>query len=559
MPSPAFLLEMQKLQGVTPRTQLIFIDKSNNQTDISDHYVSGANFEQVRQGAYTEIQAGQATIVCSNHDDLFSEFKIGSLLYNLDYIGAKIKVSQGFLLPDGTLEYVPQATLFIDELQTDPNVSEVTFSCRDILGFIMDKKLHSNPAKEIPVPAGGNVGNGVCSVVGTLPFVTVNQAWTLACVTPGPDGTAFFTVTGSIVGYVTNAKSGTEYVDLTNGVRFTIHAGSTNWAIGDTFTFTLAQHPQWTNKNAAKVLWSILTGYDWDTNTQEVFHDLVFDFDHTQSDANTDIDYLGFATLVSVIDSIGVFAITGYIPYNTDSIAAIQNLIIMFLGTLYSDADGRFQVTTYVPPLTPSFTTFSDTGNVFALDYYRLVDEVINSVVVAYKASLNWAWSTGSETMDGSYANNDATSVSNRGVYNQDFTIPWYAASGAHVQDFADKLIARYKDPPLELEWQTRMDGLLVNMGDRVIINDTKLGLVGAVAEVTRIVKQFDQQPANLQFRARQDATANQLVGAIGSTANEGDGISPQSDNYDTASTSDKQFGYFSKVGSSAPPQYTVF
>lgn len=560
MVSPAFIAEMAKLQGVTPRTQLIFIDKSNNQTDISDHFISGGNLEQVRQGAFTEIQAGQATIVFANHDDMFSEFKVGSLLYGLDYIGARIQMSQGFLLPDGTVEYVPQSTLYIDELETDPNnPSQVTISCRDILGFIMDKKIHANPAKEIPIPGGSNVGDGIVSVVGTLPFVTVNQDWTLTCTTGGGDGVGQFSVVGSIAGNVGTATSKTEFVDATHGLRFTIHAGATNWALSDVFTFSLLQHPQWTNKNAAKILWSILTGYDWDTDTQETFHTLVFDFDHTQSTANTDIDYSSFATLVSVIDSIAVFNVTGYIPYNTDSIDAIQKLILMFLGTFYSDSNGRFRCTTYVPPFTPNFVTFSDTGNVFALDYYRLVDEVINSVAVVYKASQTWAWSTGSETMDGSYAAADATSVANRGTYEQDFTIPWYAPSGEHVKDFADKLISRYKDPPLEIEWQTRMDGLLVNMGDRVVINDAKLGLMGVVVEVTRIVKQFDQQPANLQFRARQDSSTNTLFGAIGSTANEGDGLSPQSDNYDTASTSDKEFAYFSKVGSSAAPQYSVF
>src|SRR5207302_880669 len=193
--------------------------------------------------------------------------------------------------------------------------------------------------------------------------------------------------------------------------------------------------------NAGKVLWSMLTGYSWDTNTQEAFSDLVLSFDHTQSNANTDIDYNAFATAIAVIDAIGVFSITGYVPYDTDAITAIQNLIVMFLGTLYSGNDGRILLTTYIPPFTPSFLTFADTLKIMDLDYFRQIDEIINTVTVTYIASPNWAWSTGSQTLDGSYVDKDATSVTNRGTYPATFTIPWYTASGNHVKDFTSKLI----------------------------------------------------------------------------------------------------------------------
>ncbi len=559
MVSSAFLAEMDRQQGITPRTKVEFIDKSNNVTDVSAYYLSGANFEQVRQRAVTEIQAGQMTIVMSNQDDKFSEFVVGSLLYGLDYVGAKIRVSEGFLLPNGTLEYAPQCTMYIDELATDPKVSQVTFSCRDSIGFIMDKKIHAKPPKEIAVADPGNVGNGILSSVDTLPFVTVNDDWTITCTTPGADGVAQFSVVGVIAGSIGPATSGSVFTSTSKGLRFTIHAGSTIWSTGDKFTFSLSQHPQYTNVNAAKVLWSLLTGYSWDSNTQETFHSLTFAFDHTQSDANVDIDYLAFATLVSLIDNIGVYSLTGYIPYDKDAVQAIQELIIMFLGTIYSGKDGRILVTTYIPPVTPNFRTFADTAKITDLDYYRLIDEVINSVTVNYIASQQWAWSSDSQKLDGSYSVNDATSVTNRGVYSESYTVPWYAAGGNHVQDFASKLIARFKDPPLEIELITGLDGLLTRMGDRVIINDTKSGFVGVIGEVTRTVLDFDQQPASITFRVRQDATTNTIFGVIGSTANEGDGQSPQSDNYDTATTADKQFAYFSKVGSSAAPQYFVF
>ncbi len=173
MVSSAFLDAMDQPQGTTPRTKVEFIDKSNNVTDVTAYYLSGANFEQVRQRAVTEIQAGQFDIVLSNQDDKFSEFVASSLLYNLDYHGARIRISEGFLLPDGTIEYAVQGVLFIDALLTDPMVSQVTFSCRDVIGFFMDKKLHPHPAHEVALADGGNVGTGIVSGIGTLPFVTV--------------------------------------------------------------------------------------------------------------------------------------------------------------------------------------------------------------------------------------------------------------------------------------------------------------------------------------------------------------------------------------------------
>src|SRR5882724_7125587 len=108
MVSAAFVTEMERPQGTTPRTKVEFISKAAVVTDITAYYLSGANFEQVRQRAVAEIQAGQFDVVFSNQDDTFSEYVLTSLLYNLDYHGAKIRLSEGFLLPDGTLEYETQ-------------------------------------------------------------------------------------------------------------------------------------------------------------------------------------------------------------------------------------------------------------------------------------------------------------------------------------------------------------------------------------------------------------------------------------------------------------------
>jgi len=559
MASVAFTAEMDKQRGVTPRTKVEFIDKDANVTDVTANYLGGANFEQVRERAPDEIQAGQFDITMSNETNLFSEYVPGSLLYGVDYHGAKIRISQGFLLPDGTLEYEMQGVLFIDQLKTDPVSSRVTLRCRDLLWKIMDQKLHARPDSEIPVPDSGNVGDGVVSGVAKLPFITVNETWTVTCTTPGADGVAQFSVSGSISGSIGPATSGTEFISAAKGIRFTIRGGATNWSAGDKFIFLLTQSPEWDGVNAGKIIWSILTGYDWDSDTQEAFADSVFNLDHTQSDANEDLDYEAFATVISIIDSIGVFNLKGYIPYDSDAVQYLQSLIVMFLGSIYTGNDGRIKMTTYVPSFTPNFRTFSDTAQIMQLSYSRGIDEVINHVSVDYKGSDTWPWLSEELTLDGHFVNQDDTSVADRGQLSQAFTIPWYSTGGNHIQDFASKLISRYKDPPLNIEFTTRMDALLTEIGDRAIVEDSKSGLSGIIGEVTRIVKQFDGTPASIQMRLRQDSTTNTLFGAIGSEEDEGDGISPQTDDYDTATTTDKQFAYFSKVGGPHPPQYSVF
>jgi hypothetical protein len=557
--SDAFIVEMDRKRGSTPRTKVEFIDKDDNVTDISDHYLYGANFGQVRERAPDEIQSGQLDIVLSNYDDMFSEFISTSLLYQMDYHGAKIRVSEGFLLPDGTEEYEPQGVVFIDQLLTDPASSRVTLRCRDLLWRIMDQKLHGRLDTEVPVADGANIGDGTVTGVAKLAFTTVNQDWTLTCDGAGGDGVGTFDVVGSIDGNIGQATSGTEFVDDSSGVRFTIRAGATPWQVGDEFTFTLAQHPEWAGMNAGKIIWSILTGYSWDTDTQEPFSDLVFDLDHTQSTANVDIDFESFETAIAAIESIGVFDIKGYAAYDTEAVGFLQSLIVMFLGSLYTGNDGRIKLSTYLPSQNPNLRTFADSLKITNLSYSRSIEEIINQVTVNYKASDTWPWSSGLLELDGAFVDFDQDSIDKYKRLAQVFDIPWFSTSGNHVQDFASKLLNRYSEPPLNVSFSTGLDALLTQIGDRVVVSDEKSGLSEITAEVSAITKQFDGLPAKIMLRVRQDSATNTIFGAIGSEEDEGDGLSPQSDDYDTATDADKEFAYFSKVGNGDPPQYSIF
>lgn len=559
MVSSAFQTEMARKRGSSPRTKIEFIDKLGNITDLSDSYLSGGQLQQVRERAPDEIQAGQFDIVFDNTDDRFSEYIASSMLFELDYHGARIRISEGFLLPNGTEEYEPQGVGFIDQIITDGKQSTATFRCRDLLWRIMDQTIHARPDAEVVVPGGSNVGDGDLSGLAKWPFVTVNDTWTVTCTLGGTDGVATFSVVGAIAGSIGPATSGTEFISTTKGIRFTIRRGTVNWVIGDVFTFALKQNPQWSGLNAGKIIWSILTGYAWDTNTQENFHALVFNFDHTKSSSNIDLDYDSFATAIAAIDAIGVFDLKGFAQVDTDAVQFIQSLIVLFLGSLFTGNDGRIKLTTYIPAFTPSYVEFRDDNKITILGYQRSIDEIINYVSVDYKGSNVWPWSNDTLELDGHYVDLNQDSIDKYYQLTQAFQIPWHSSSGDHVQDFTSKLIAKYSEPPLNIDFTTGLDALLTQIGDRVKVTDTKYGIDAIIGEIIGVTKQFDQNPASVAIRVRQDSTSAQVFGSIGSEEDEGDGESPQSDNYDTATTNDKNYAYFSKEGNGSPPQYTMF
>lgn len=559
MVSAAFQTEMTRKRGSCPRTKIEFIDKDSNTTDISAYFLSGAQLTQTRERAPDEIQAGQFDIILRNNDDTFSEYVATSLFYGLDYHGARIRISEGFLLPDGTTEYEPQGLGFIDQLIADPQSSKVTLRCRDLLWRVMDQKIHPRPMTEVPTPGGSNVGTGDLSGLAKLPFVSINETWTVTCTLGGADGVATFSVVGSTSGSAGTATSGTELISTAKGIRLTLNAGTIDWSINDVFTFTFSQFPEWNGLNAGKVIWSILTGYDWDTDTQETFSALVFDFDHTQTSSNVDLDYDAFATIISAIDAIGVFDLKGFAPYDTDAVEYLQSLIVLFLGSLFTGNDGRIRLTTYIPAFTPSYVAFKDSEKITLLGYQRSIDEVINYVTVDYKGSDDWPWSSEEITLDGHYVDSDSDSIVKYEKLAQGFAIPWYSVSGNHVQDFTSKLIAKYAEPPLNIDFTTGLDALLTEIGDRVTVTDSKYNFSEVLGEIIQITKQFDSNPASVALRVRQDATTNQIFGAIGSEEDEGDGESPQADDYDSATDANKQFAYFSQIGSGANPQYFIF
>lgn len=556
----SFWSELDKKLDTKPRVKIEFVTVAGVATDITSYFSSGASVARMKDRAPDEIQAGDFDVVLFNHDNYFSEYKAGGLLYGIRYHGAKIRVWLGFELSDGTVTYQLQQIGLIDELVTDSEASLVTFRCRDVIQKVLDQALHIRPSSETPVPGASNIGDGVCSVVQTRPFSTVDEAWTLTCTVAGGDGTATFSVVGSITGSVGTATSGTEFsASGVGGVRFTVSKRTVNFAVGDTFTFSTRKYPEWTDKNPVKIIWSILTGRNWDTGTAEVWADFVLALDSTQSSLNTQLDYDSFVSAVAVAAALE--PISGYVGYNQSALEMVSQLLLFFLGAIYTDSSGRIKIKAYLPEFFGGFREFADTKKISKLGYNRTVSEIWNRVSIEYKKANSWEFSDDDVILDGSFDEADATSESQYGSILFERKLPWRAGGvDTHVRDFATKLLSRYNQPPLNIQFTTGLDAVISGLGDIVEVTDEKYGFDGTRGEIVSLVKNFDAVPMNIDMIVRRDGDFSLDWAFLGSSADEGDGLSPQAANYDSATDADKSFAYLSQTGGEgSPPNYRMF
>lgn len=554
----SFFTEMRRKRDSKPIIKVEFIETDNTTTDISAYYLSGANLEQIKERAPDEIQAGNFDIVLANHDNNFSEYVSGSLLNGIQYHGARIKVYVGFKLPNGTTVYEVQTEGIIDQL-INTDESTAIFRCRDRIGYILDATLHQRPSGETPVFNSANGGNGTITSIDTKPFATVTENWTLTCTTGGGSGTALFSVVGSVSGSVGPATDGTEFQTNTGGVKFTIRAGTIDWSIGDAITFTTSKYPEWTSENLGKIIWAIFTGYNWDTDTQETWSSFVLGLDHTKSDSNTDLDYDAFVDAIDNLDVIG--DVKGYIPYGSAAKNVLEDLLLLFLGSIFTGRDGRIKLKENLPTFgSTSVEAFSDTKKISNLSYTRSIDEVINYVTAHFKRTDIWQFSDEDINYDGLIVSSDSTSITNyKRVIQKEFSTLWFQTNGSHVESIVERLIGRYAEPPLNIDFVTGLDAVLKEIGDIISITDDKYDLSAEQAEIARVSKMFDDDVTKkISIRARRDADFTQQFGFWGSSENESDGISPQNADWDSASDSDKRFAYLSQTGGGGP-DYRMF
>lgn len=551
MVSAAFQTEMDRKQGSISKVKVEFIDTLGAVTDISLYYLSGANFDQTKERAPDEIQAGNFDVELANHDNKFSEFISTSLLFGIQYHGAKIRISLGFILPDGTEEFEVQAVGVIDELEVLTD-SKVVFRCRDQIQKLIDGILHARPTEEIPILGGVSVGNGVMSSVKTKPFATLQEDWTVTCTTLGGDGVGIFSVVGSVSGALANATSGTEFSDATAGIKFKISAGSTVWAVNDVFTFSTKKYPEWSALNPAKIIWSILTGFDWDSDTVEVFSDLVLDFDSTQTTANTDINYQSFVDAIADLDDLTTLTLKGYAGYGDKAAEFIENIQLLFLGSIYTDTDGKIKIQTWIPTFEETdFKLFKDEDKITILGMNRSIDQVINYVTAKFKATDSWEFSDATVILDGEHSVKDSASITKFKKLSFEFSARFFSSASNFVKNTADRLVGKFADPPVNIEFTTGLDALTIEIGDIIRVTDTKLGFSAQATEISKVEKRFDAQPKAIAIIARRDSDIDLEWGFLAGA--------DEQDDFDDAGASDRRFCYLGDEGSSDLPDYRMF
>lgn len=554
----AITTEMDQQIGSRPIIR-VQITTSDGTTDISTYLKSGITLDLEKSRLPDEtaiVISSDVTLVLSNYDDKFTETVATSIFYNVTYLGYNIDIDVGFKKDDGTIEYADQAIFKVIDVTLSSDGSECYIIARDILYKLVDFILNVPANALVPAANAANTGNGYMTEIQTMPFVTVNETWTLTCTTLGGSGVGKFDIVGSVSGDVGDATSDTEFSNgSTGGIKFTIYAGGTAWAVGDIFTFTTRQYLEWTTENPAKIIWSILTGYDYDADTEDDWSAATPKLDSTQGAGNTDINYSSFQTAVTNLGT--GFDLTGYITYNTNTAEALQDILLHFLGYLHADENGKINIKTYKPSFgAASIREFSDTKKISFLKYNKNLDNIVNSCTARYKKTTSWAWSGATETNDGKYTNTNTTSITNYGERTYEFDTYWYSANDNAIQWAVDRIINKYGDPILDLDFTTGLDGLQTHLGDTIEVTDTKTVLTNKILEVYKMNKDFSSKPMHINIICDDTDTSGVSWGFLGSSANEGDGISPQDLNWDTASATDKQFCYLSQTGGGGPAYY---
>lgn len=532
--------------------------------DITQYYVSGGSFAQEKERPPSRLTAGDTTLIMDNSSGAFSEASLSSFLYGVNYHNRKISLEIGLRLNDGTIEYYKVATMIVADVTYASDTNQITIHMYDAIQSLLTSDLNQTPATQsTPVYTGG--GNGTITSIATMPFVTKTETWTLTCTTPGGSGVAVFSVVGSVSGNIGNATDGTEFANrTTGGIRFTINAGTINWSGADTIVFTTAQMMEWTLINPVKILWSILTGYNWDSNTADPWSARSALLDHTQSDSNVDLDYLSFATAVTAFAA--EWTITGFIPWDVKLSDEVEGINLLMLGSLPVDALGRLSLNLFIPQLNPAIPReFSDTKKNSTFNYIRDTRDVINSVTMNYRKTTDFPWSDDDQvaTLDGVYvANNAASQTALKKTYSfpDALNTRWYNAAAAHVSYCVQRIIDKYGIVPKRFTVTTGIDGIESRIGDIIAMTDTKLALNLYPVEITKREIDTDQLPVQVILTADDVRTTGFTWAFIGSSNNEGDGISPQAATWDTATDANKLFCYIGQTGGGAgTPLYYLF
>ena len=550
---------LDRKDGLHPKRR-ITLKLAAGDVDLTSYFISASSVYQEKERAPDRISAGDATLVFSNASDLFTETNTAGFLYNKIYHNKDIVFEVGLELISGSVEYIKITTMKVKGITFSSDNSRVTIRVYDSIRRLLTETINRKPESMVPTAGASNVGNGKCSDIDIRPFITVAENWTLTCTLGGGDSTATFSVVGSIAGNIGTATSGTEFLNATTGgIKLTIRVGTINWAIDDAFTFSTVKMMEFDVVDPIKIIWSILTGKNFDTGASEGWLDRTPQLSGTLNSSNVDLNYDSFVLAAANT----TFDIKGFVPWDQDLVKILEEIILHMLGAINVDSSGRISVKVWKPGLIEQ-REFSDTKKNVTMSMTRDTQDMINWVNIRYRKNDVWPWTDDEDDdlLDGLIVDKNQDSYDDYGQwFSLNLKTRWYNANGTHVTYPSARLTDKYSTPPRRFNWKTGLDGLQTEIGDIVSITDDKLGFDSYAVEVMKKEGNYTSKPAAITFEAEDTGTQNVNWAFIGSSSDEGDGLSPQAATFLTATDTDKQFCYISQTGGSGStgPDYYIF
>ena len=555
--SAEFIALLDRKDGLLPYRRITWELDAGDQ-NLTSYFLGASAVSIEKERAPDRVAAGDATLTFSNASGIFTDTNTASFLYQVNYHNRNIVIEIGLELADGTIEYMKVATMKVRSIQLSSDKSRVVLRIYDLIRRLLTETVNRKPESTVAVANGANVGNGTCSDIDVKPFVNVSQTWTLTCTLGGSTGT--FSVVGSVSGNIGTATVGTEFSNATTGgIKFTLNDGSVDFAIDDIITFSTVKMMEFNVVNPIKIVWSVLTGYNYDTGVAEDWLTRTPQLDSTRASTNVDLNYPAFQTAVSN----STFDLKGFVPWEHNLVDFIEEIIMHFLGSAHVDAAGRFYLKIWKPDMT-AVRDFADTKKNVKMGLERDTQDMINWVNIKYRKADIWPWSDADEkaSLDGLYVAKNQDSYDD---YLQWFTLDletrWYNASLDQVSFPATRLVDKYSTPPRRFSFKTGLDGLETEPGDIISVTDEKLGYTSYPVEIMKKNGDYAAKPIAIAFEAEDTGTQGINWVFLGSSADEGDGASPQASDYANATAADKLFGYLSQTGGSGStgPDYFLF
>jgi len=209
---------------------------------------------------------------------------------------------------------------------------------------------------------------------------------------------------------------------------------------------------------------------------------------------------------------------------------------------VYEDRFGKIVIAEFIPVFGSSVTVLDLSSYIVRTRFKSSFSDLVNKVRVQYADNRYYE-----EDNTGTLADGQKVVIDNRTLDND-----------TYAKNLANRISARFGSvdslPVLEVDaaWLPDKD-----ISDVFLLTSSNLGLSSNYYQAYGVVQNLTSMRTTLRLeRADVDGTK---WGYLGSSASEGDGLSPQNDTWTGASVTDKLFAYCSETGASSDPRYYMY